>query len=235
VGLDVQQQVLGRTPAEAFGDESAMRHEAAFRRVMSGSSAAYEWQMSLGDAKRHLQTTMSPLRDEDGGVIGAVGVARDITEQMILDEAFSQTNVLLHAVVGSSPVAIFTLDEHGRIRSSAAPNRFSERARPSLGELLVRPAESEEVARMIRSARSRLVVHGQEVRAGATTAWIAPSICAAPLAGSRGVAASRPTLARSARGRGAERDRRSSRCRPLRSNRPRTRSPSPIPTARSAG
>jgi len=191
-GLDAQ-QLLGRTPAAVFGDDAAARHEAAFRRVMGGSSATYEWQMSRGDAKRYLHTSMSPLRGEDGAVIGAVGVARDVTEKTVLDEAFAQTNEMLHMVVGSSPVAIFTLDEQGRIRSAnaAAESIFAKSQAELLGELLVRPAESEEVARMIREcALTGSSFTGQEVlRWRDDGSWTALSLCAAPLAGNRGIVA----------------------------------------------
>jgi diguanylate cyclase (GGDEF)-like protein/PAS domain S-box-containing protein len=143
---------LGCTPAEAFGDEFASRHDAAFLRVTGGASADYEWTAVWDDVRHHLHTSMSPLRGDGDAVIGAVGVTRDVTEKAVLDDAWQQTNNLLHAVVAGSPVAIFTLDSEGRIRSAnaAAVAILGKSTAQLLGELLVRPADSEDVARMIR-------------------------------------------------------------------------------------
>jgi diguanylate cyclase (GGDEF)-like protein/PAS domain S-box-containing protein len=156
----------GKTPSEAFGDDFTSRHDAAFRRVCSGASAEYEWQASWDGATHHLHTSMSPLRDELDDVIGAVGVTRDVTEKAELDDAWRQTNNLLHAVVAGSPIAIFTLDEEGRIHSanSAAEAILGKGTAQLLGELLVRPSESEDVARKIREcARSGASFTGLEV------------------------------------------------------------------------
>lgn len=147
--------LAGRTPAQAFGDAFSSRHEAAFRRVLAGMTAEYEWEGVWEGAPRHFHTSMSPLRDGDV-VIGAVGVTRDVTEKAKLDDAWEQTNNLLHAVVAGSPIAIFTLDEEGRIRSanSAAETILGKPVSQLLGELLVRPADAEGVSRMIRACAS---------------------------------------------------------------------------------
>ena len=63
-----------------------------------------------------------------------------------LEGSLKETSELLRAVVAGSPVAIFSLDEHGRVRSA---NPAGERI-AAVGDLLVGPADSVSVARMIR-------------------------------------------------------------------------------------
>jgi diguanylate cyclase (GGDEF)-like protein/PAS domain S-box-containing protein len=64
----------------------------------------------------------------------------------ILEGSLKETSELLRAVVAGSPVAIFTLDEHGRVRSA---NPAGERI-AAAGEQLVGPHDSVRVTRMIR-------------------------------------------------------------------------------------
>ena len=87
-------------------------------RVLRGTSAEYQWQAQLGGRTLYFRTTISPLRNDEDLVVGAVGVTRDVTEATALDDAYQHTAELLHAVIAGSPVAIFMLDAEGRIRSA---------------------------------------------------------------------------------------------------------------------
>lgn len=182
--------LIGKTAEEVFGDEFESRHAAAFLRVMSGTHAEYEWSSRLNGLTRYFHTSMSPLRDQSEAVVGAVGVTRDVTEKTVLDDAYHETNELLHAVIAGSPVAIFTLDEHGRIRSanSAAERILAKPQAQLLGEMLVRPADSLEIASRLREC----AVSGESftslevVRARDDGSHVVLGISAAPLNGRHG-------------------------------------------------
>jgi PAS domain S-box-containing protein len=68
---------LGKTSREMLDAQTAEMHEAANQRVLNGEIVIYEW----SDGRSHVQTSLTPLLDEQGQVSGIVGVGRDITEQ----------------------------------------------------------------------------------------------------------------------------------------------------------
>ena len=72
----------GRTPREVFGPEAARVHEEANWRVLAGEEVVhYEWDFPLAGGTRSFQTSLSPVRGGDGGVLGIAGLVRDITDQ----------------------------------------------------------------------------------------------------------------------------------------------------------
>jgi PAS domain S-box-containing protein len=82
---------LGRTAREihaAPGAEAeAERHEAAFAKVMAGQDATYEgWWQTVAGERRLLRVSMSPMRDPSGRIIGAAGVAADVTRRVQAEE-----------------------------------------------------------------------------------------------------------------------------------------------------
>jgi hypothetical protein len=56
-------------------------HEAANERALAGESVVYEWSTEGGTGIEHYQTSLSPIRDREGNVVGLVGVGRDITQR----------------------------------------------------------------------------------------------------------------------------------------------------------
>ena len=87
---------LGLEPSEAVGrtlyDFFATEDEefpwiAAHRRALAGASETFE----LPWAERHFAAHVEPLRDGDGAIVGAVGVAVDITQRWQLEEQLRQS------------------------------------------------------------------------------------------------------------------------------------------------
>jgi PAS domain S-box-containing protein len=72
-------QLLGRTPVEALGEEAGAIHADANQRALAGEVLTYEWSVLRGPAVFHFQTRLSPLRSESGEISGVVGLGRDIT------------------------------------------------------------------------------------------------------------------------------------------------------------
>jgi diguanylate cyclase (GGDEF)-like protein/PAS domain S-box-containing protein len=69
---------LGKTPRETSPDSAAVAlHETANARALRGEYVVYEW--SFGDPPTTIQTSLSPMRDDSGNIIGIVGVGRDIS------------------------------------------------------------------------------------------------------------------------------------------------------------
>jgi PAS domain S-box-containing protein len=105
----------GRTAREVFGPEAAQVHEIANAQVLTtGVSTTYEWEVN----GHHFQTTLSPLRDPEGEVIGLVGVGRDITTlkdyqaqlQTALDEKTLMLSEIHHRIKNNLQVILGLLE-----------------------------------------------------------------------------------------------------------------------------
>ncbi len=81
---------LGRTTAEIVGRGRSAVHERANLRALAGEAVTYEWTRASHRGMRHMQTTLSPLRDALGEVAGIVGVGRDITERIEAEQQVRQ-------------------------------------------------------------------------------------------------------------------------------------------------
>lgn len=72
---------LGKTAIDIFGKDKASEHVKANKKALSGTPSTYEWEMPLPDGnKQYVQTTVSPLTDQKGKVIGLLGLGRNITQ-----------------------------------------------------------------------------------------------------------------------------------------------------------
>ncbi len=77
---------LGKTSREiSSNDETAKIHEDANARALAGEYVVYEWSTDVPTS--HFQTSLSPMRNAHGAIIGLVGVGRDITALQQAEEA----------------------------------------------------------------------------------------------------------------------------------------------------
>ena len=83
---------LGKTAREIFGADAAAIHEIANERALKGEHTVYEWFIPRPDGTElYVQTSLSPIRDEQRNVVGLVGVGRDVTERKQAAEALQKT------------------------------------------------------------------------------------------------------------------------------------------------
>ncbi|MGB9727824.1 MAG: PAS domain S-box protein [Nitrososphaeria archaeon] len=82
---------LGKTARDVFGDEAAKVHEEANIKALQGENVTYEWSTKTAEGKTlYFQTSLSPLRDSKGNIIGIVGVGRDITKLKEAEEKLQE-------------------------------------------------------------------------------------------------------------------------------------------------
>ena len=88
--LPVSEQ-LGKTAHEIFDPEAAARITEVRRRVLeTGVGARDEIQATFGGRKRYLSTTIEPVLDSAGAVIGLTGASMDVTELRETTEALRE-------------------------------------------------------------------------------------------------------------------------------------------------
>ena len=73
--------LLGRTPEELFDPESAAKVTAVDKPVLEGRVVNEVATIQLGESMRAFNTLQVPLKNDEGTVVGMVGIVRDVTEQ----------------------------------------------------------------------------------------------------------------------------------------------------------
>jgi PAS domain S-box-containing protein len=82
---------VGQTPVEFFGPEEGERIEAVRRRVLeTGVGARHEVVLTEAGKKHYFDTTIEPLFDASGAVIGITGASMDVTELRETSEALRE-------------------------------------------------------------------------------------------------------------------------------------------------
>src|SRR3990172_642299 len=94
-------QVLGMTLHEYFStDDDEFPAIAAHRRALTGETATYEFEW----AERAFHTHIEALRDAEGGVVGTIGVALDVTEGKRTDALLAGEKRVLEMVAQGAPL-----------------------------------------------------------------------------------------------------------------------------------
>ncbi|MDI6401586.1 histidine kinase dimerization/phosphoacceptor domain -containing protein [Balneolaceae bacterium ANBcel3] len=123
---------IGKTSAEILEPEVAEMHQMQYKKTLAGETAVYEWETPVDGVNNTYQTKLSPIKNDEGYIIGLVGVGRNITPlkhyQKELAESLREKQVLLSEIhhrvknnmaIISSLLAIrsdyFTDDENKKI------------------------------------------------------------------------------------------------------------------------
>ncbi len=156
-------------------------HEAGHKKALSGETVVYEWSFQSVNGTEYCQTSLSPLRDANGEIIGVVGVGRDITQlhrgkevQRFLAEASKVLTATLDYETTLKSVArlavpyladycvIFVLEEEDRIRRVAVAHRDAAKE-ALLKELQAYPLDLNSEAPVAQVLRKRQPLLVREV------------------------------------------------------------------------
>jgi len=94
IGVEKLEEVVGKTDFDFFPVEYAQKYYDDEQMIMStGRSlvSVEEAMVTKAGEHRWLSTTKVPLRAADGGIIGIVGISRDITERKRIDEQMQRS------------------------------------------------------------------------------------------------------------------------------------------------
>ena len=112
------QRVLGRTVPQAIGGSLAetVPDLAEFlERCPDAGRVSEEVRLGAGDARRHYDLTLSPLRDGSGRQTGSLMLLRDVTEQKRTEEALKDSEERHRGVLEQMEEGYFEVDLAGNL------------------------------------------------------------------------------------------------------------------------
>lgn len=108
-------EVIGETDDRLFTEEDAAGIREDDLRVMeSGDSVHFQEQARVHDGEtRYFDVTKAALRDEEGAVVGVVGISRDITDRVRAKQALERSEEKFEKLFQATPmgIALSTLDD----------------------------------------------------------------------------------------------------------------------------
>ena len=104
-------EALGQNVFEMFGDGPHVA--AAIRRALAGE----EFTEVVEAQGLYFRTWASPLIDDAGGVIGAIGVSTDVTAHVDAERALREAEENLRSILDNVPDIVFTIDPQGTMLS----------------------------------------------------------------------------------------------------------------------
>ncbi|MGB7293187.1 MAG: EAL domain-containing protein [Thermodesulfobacteriota bacterium] len=110
-------------------------------KVLQGQSTVYEgyYEATSNSSKLFVNIKLSPLRDDQGNVIGGMAVMEDITDRKQMEQALKESEERLAAIFSNTPnVAIGGYDSDGRVLywNNAAEGIFGWTSEESIGKTL---------------------------------------------------------------------------------------------------
>ena len=123
-----ESEIVGRTDYDFVNKALADFFRENDRLAMQGGPHINEEWVTMADSGEQvlLETIKTPMRDNEGNLIGVLGIARNITERKRMEAAIEESEARYRAVVEQSPEAVLLCDpDTGEIIE--ANRRFSER------------------------------------------------------------------------------------------------------------
>jgi two-component system cell cycle sensor histidine kinase/response regulator CckA len=117
MGRQSEAEVLGKDDFDLFPKDLAEGFFADDQSVLQTGQPVLsreEYVLDADGQKRWLSTSKLPLKDEQGRIIGLVGIGRDITKHKRAEEALQQERNLLRTVIDNLPDVIYVKDANCR-------------------------------------------------------------------------------------------------------------------------
>jgi PAS domain S-box-containing protein len=112
-GIDDPAFLTGKTASETFPAELAAQYNDDDSRVIRSGEPLINIERQTLDADgalRWVLTSKIPLRGNEGGIRGLIGISRDITDRKLAEAALRDREAFIHQVIATSPAMIYIYD-----------------------------------------------------------------------------------------------------------------------------
>ncbi len=161
LGLEIE-DIVGKTDYEFHRKELADGYRADDRKVIeSGKAISLEEKYVRSGEERWAWTTKVPFRNQQGDVIGVMGIFEDITDRKTLSEKLFHEQERLRIIFDASPSGIILVDPSGII--TFANQRMADMFGCALDELVGSsyPSHVHPDQRSTGDARMRQLIRGE--------------------------------------------------------------------------
>jgi len=109
-------EAIGKSDFDLFPKEIAEKFWADDQKVIQGQPVVNREEFFLNGEgeKQWLLTSKLPLRDQNGKIVGLVGVGRDITHRKHIELTLAHERTLLRTLIDNLPDCIYAKDQQGR-------------------------------------------------------------------------------------------------------------------------
>jgi PAS domain S-box-containing protein len=111
-----ESEAIGKSDFDLFPPDIAEKFWADDQLVLKGQPVLNREEFLFDEQSRKhwLMTSKLPLRDQNGKIIGLVGIGRDITKDKVAEEALARERSLLRTLIDNLPDCIYAKDAAGR-------------------------------------------------------------------------------------------------------------------------
>jgi diguanylate cyclase (GGDEF)-like protein/PAS domain S-box-containing protein len=109
--------LIGQTDYDVFPEEYADIYYRLEKQIFAGQPVAQEIQeFQTNDGRKGwVDNRKYPIRNEQGEITGLFGIARDITDRIVADQALRQEHETLQMILDYAPLGIWLQDGNGQI------------------------------------------------------------------------------------------------------------------------
>ena len=113
-GLPAEQMIGQDNSSHMLPEESRPPAESDREVLESGRALTAEYTFNIDGQTRHFLASKTPYRDEFGRVIGLIGISRDITERIQVEQERERERLLLRTLIDAMPDAVYSMDKAAR-------------------------------------------------------------------------------------------------------------------------
>ena len=168
------EEIVGRPITMIFPPDALEEEAAILDRVRRGERLAHfeTWRRRKDGTTIPVSLTISPIRDQNGQIVGVSKIVRDLSEAQRVNQELQRREALLRSILDTVPDGLVIIDERARIQSfsAAAERLFGFRAEEVLGQnvkVLMPPPYRDEhdgyMARYLATGERRVIGVGRVV------------------------------------------------------------------------
>ncbi len=104
-----EKEIVGKTDYDFFPKQLAAKYQTDDRSVMESEESidVVEENVTADGTTRYVEVMKSPIRDDEGSLIGVQGLFWDVTDRVVAERSLNEANQFLDSIINNIPVMMF--------------------------------------------------------------------------------------------------------------------------------